>query len=243
MFFKTDYKAYIQENSDVGDYSRLFALADPTDAAFRGQDSHHNQPRRRCTQCLALMDSFQSIGSKIAEINWPSPNDKVEAEYILEQSRKGILEWQKHIIRTVHQEKAKEELLQNLDENSVHLTMDWAMKFIPEKGQESQTEWYGKRGISWHIIVAFIMRGNVYYQRTFVHVFDSSKQDGHAIIAILNDALRRIKAEQPSITKAYIRSDNAVCYHGAMTLTSAPKISADSGITIQRWDFSETQSG
>jgi hypothetical protein len=243
-FFKTDYKVYIQEHSDIVDYCISYALSDPADSAFRVQDGGANgQNTRRCALCIALMDAFQSIATKISEVNWRSPNDKAEAEFIFDQSRAGILAWQKHIVRTIHQDKAKEEILQNLDGESVHLTMDWAMKFIPEKGRESQTEWYGKRGLSWHITVAFAKRENAYQQRIFVHAFDQAKQDGQEIVAILLDTMKRIKAELPAVKKAYMRSDNAVCYHGSMTLTAIPKISAESGIAIQRWDFSETQSG
>ena len=29
--------------------------------------------------------------------------------------------------------------------------MDWAMKFLQLRYREKQSEWYGKRGLSWHI--------------------------------------------------------------------------------------------
>lgn len=44
-------------------------------------------------------------------------------------------------VRTINQNEAKEDFLTNLGKDSVWILMDWAMKFIPRKGIESQTEW------------------------------------------------------------------------------------------------------
>lgn len=41
-----------------------------------------------------------------------------------------------------------------LNETSVYLVQDWAMKFLPRKYKESQTDWFEKQGIVWHITVA-----------------------------------------------------------------------------------------
>ncbi len=61
--------------------------------------------------------------------------------------------------------------------------------------------------------------------------------------ALLKDILKRIKNEVPTITTAYIRSDNATCYHGGKMTATVPHISEISGVTIKRWDYSEPQSG
>jgi hypothetical protein len=65
-----------------------------------------------------------------------------------------IQSWKAHQLRSVRQDKARSEILDALDESSVFITQDWAMKFLPQKYRESQSDWFGKRGISWHISVA-----------------------------------------------------------------------------------------
>ncbi len=72
---------------------------------------------------------------------------------------------------------------------------------------------------------------------------EQTPQDSWAVAAILTDVLSRVKQELPEITTAYIRSDNAGCYHGGRIVATVPHISARSGIAIKRWDYSEPQSG
>ena len=40
------------------------------------------------------------------------------------------------------------------------MVMDLAMKFLPRKFREGQSDWYGKRGILWHISVALRKNAN-----------------------------------------------------------------------------------
>lgn len=55
------------------------------------------------------------------------------------------------MMRTTNQERAKQELLENLYPRSNLIVMDWAMKFLQIRFREKQSDWYGKRGLSWHI--------------------------------------------------------------------------------------------
>ncbi|PFX23631.1 hypothetical protein AWC38_SpisGene11813 [Stylophora pistillata] len=52
-----------------------------------------------------------------------------------------------------------------------------------------------------------------------------------------------IKQEHPNVEMAYLKSDNAVCYHNASLILSLKSIGERAGITVQRYDFSDPQSG
>lgn len=67
------------------------------------------------------------------------------------QAVDSISKWKAHILRSVNQEKAKQQVLDNLDSSSVLIVADWAMKFQQRRYREKQSDWYGKRGMSWHI--------------------------------------------------------------------------------------------
>ena len=80
--------------------------------------------------------------------------ERKEAKYIITQSRRNIEAWKAHLLRSVNQDEARLDVLNGLKEQEVPVVFDWAMKFLPRKYCESQADWYGKCGISWHISVA-----------------------------------------------------------------------------------------
>ena len=71
--------------------------------------------------------------------------------YDFEQARTDILQWKAHILRSVNQDKAKQDIISNLNDSSALVVMDWAMKFLQMKHREKQSDWFAKRGISWHV--------------------------------------------------------------------------------------------
>ena len=65
---------------------------------------------------------------------------------------------------------ARTDILDTLDESYLLVTQDWAMKFLPQKYRESQSDWFGKRGISWHISVVVRKKHGVLQSQSFVHI-------------------------------------------------------------------------
>ena len=57
-------------------------------------------------------------------------------------------------MRAVHQDAAKSFVVDHLSGSQVLLIMDWAMKFLPISFRETQRDWFGKKGKSWHATVA-----------------------------------------------------------------------------------------
>ena len=165
-------------------------------------------------------------------------------EYQISEARQNIQAWKAHLLRSINQDAARHEILENLDAKSIFLTMDWAMKFLPRKFRESQSDWFGKRGIPWHISVA--MRNNANNETemlTFVHSFESCTQDSSAVLAIIDDVFTQLKEIMPEINSVYLRQDNAECYHCASTLLSVHRVATKHGINLKRVDFSDPQSG
>ncbi|XP_056015081.1 uncharacterized protein LOC130052907 [Ostrea edulis] len=122
--------------------------------------------------------------------------------------------------------------------------MDWAMKFLPWIDREKQTDFYGKKCINWHVSV--VLSRNERSQIStdcYVHLFNSIPQGWFAVASILENVLHCIKIQNDKITKVYLRSDNAACYHCSPLIASIHGISERTGINICRYDFSEAQSG
>ena len=108
----------------------------------------------------------------------------------MKQAKANIFAWKAHILRSINQDAARIGVLESLDESFVLVVEDWAMKFLPRKYRESQTNWFGKRGIPWHISVAFRKVTNILQLLTFAHIFQSCNQDSCAVLAVMSDVIR-----------------------------------------------------
>lgn len=83
-----------------------------------------------------------------------SPDKREELQHDLSCAAPSIEGWKAHVLRSVHQDAAKSEIIDNLKPSQMLLIMDWAMKFIPTSFRETQRDWFGKKGKSWHLSVA-----------------------------------------------------------------------------------------
>ena len=53
--------------------------------------------------------------------------------------------------RRVHQDRARQQVSDEVDLSKIFITQDFAMKLLPSRFKETQMEWFGKREIGWHI--------------------------------------------------------------------------------------------
>ena len=131
--------------------------------------------------------------------------------------------------------------MEAIDQSSVLVVQDWAMKYLPRKYRESQTDWFGKRGIPWHLTVATRREGGELQMPVFAHIFKSCSQDSSAVLAVMVDVIRQLKIAMPGLNIVYYRQDNAGCYHCGTTLVCAAALGHEEGIKIRRLDFSDPQ--
>ena len=119
------------------------------------------------------------------------------------------------------------------------------MKFLPRKYRESQKDWFGKRGLSWHVTVAMrkIMASQQLQMMMFVHVFQSCNQDSSTVLAIMEDVIGKLKAIMPSLKTVTYRQDNAGCYRSGEVIIGAAKAGKSHGVSVKRLDFSDPQGG
>ena len=83
-----------------------------------------------------------------------SPDKREGLQHDLSCAAPSTEDWKSHVLRSVHQDAAKSEIVDSLRPSQVLLIIDWAMKFIPTSFRETQRDWFGKKGKSWHLSVA-----------------------------------------------------------------------------------------
>ena len=60
--------------------------------------------------------------------------------------------------------------------------------------------------------------------RTYIHLFEECTQNWFAVASIIEHTLTTLNAANPNIQEAFLRSDNAGCYHCAYLILSLPRI-------------------
>lgn len=76
------------------------------------------------------------------------------------------------------------------------------MKYLPRKYPESQTDWFVKRGIPWHISVAFRKVSDRLQMLTFSHIFQTCTQDSCAVLAVMADIIKQLKTTFPGLIQS-----------------------------------------
>ena len=125
--------------------------------------------------------------------------------------KENIFKWKCHILRSCNQEMAKQNVLEILDENSALIVIDWAMKFTQRRFREKQSDWYAKRGMSWHVssVITRDLETNRLEVCTYAHLMDSCTQDWFSVLSLLENLLQVLHQNNVKISKVYLRSDEA----------------------------------
>ena len=201
-------------------------------------DHKHNE---LCDQCQALNGSLQEVGEAAQDAEFRNEDERDEILFLYESAKRSIQAWKAHQLRSVQQDKSRMDVLQLLNDNTVLIVSEWAMKFLLYR--ESQQDWFGKRGISWHISVVFRRKSGELQSQAFIFIGQSCSQDSTAVILMMQHVLKTLKTEYPENTWAYLRQDNAGCYHCANTVLACQTMEQSTGIKVARLDFSDLQGG
>ena len=120
--------------------------------------------------------------------------NKERIYFDFKQHEAAIKAWKAHLVRTVLQEEAKQAALDKLDDETCLIIVDWAMKFLPLKYRETMCEFFGKRGLSWHISAVVTKKDSRIEVKCFVHVFNFCSQNNYAVASIFEHLFQTIKA-------------------------------------------------
>lgn len=237
-YLKTDYRVHCREDeSSCPDHCKRYALSDPQDKDFQEHCTHEHCDV--CDKCEKLKDVIQAVADKIESpsISFYSTEQKEDLKYDLNQAEEMIYQWKSHIMRAENQDRSKQNVLNNLQSNSLFIIMDWAMKFTQLKYREKQSEWYGKRGMNWHVtcVISKSPTDENLEITSYAHLFDSCGQDWYAVCAILEDLLKTLKVQNPELNQVYLRSDGAGCYDNHSLISAIFDIGNRIGLKVRRY--------
>ena len=126
---------HVSKQSNIPDHCRAYALSDPNDKDYQMICPHdHLDTCDRCELLSSVLADIHDALEKMFDSN--VSRDVIEELVFIEgQAKQNILAWKAHLLRSVNQDEARLEAINALDESSVLLVQDWAMKFLPRKIQ------------------------------------------------------------------------------------------------------------
>ena len=135
-------------------------------------------------QMILGMSALISLEIERAVQEVGGTTDTKDLAFVTLKSKQYINSWKAHLLRSTNQDESRLDVIDELDETSALLVLDRAMKYLPKKFRESQTDWFGKRDLPWHITVA-TRKGNdgKIEMMTFVHSFETCNQDSSAVLS------------------------------------------------------------
>ena len=240
LYLKSDFKTHVSVADGCSHHCLQYALSDPKSDTFSSKCNHNHI--LHCERCSALDLVMNNIKEKIMSSTL-SQDEKERMMYEFDIAKSDIEAWKAHIARTSNQECAKHDVLNNLNDSSVLLVMDWAMKFLPMRFREQMSDFYGKRGRSWHVSCVISKENGSYEVECYVHIFNSCTQNWYAVASVVEHVLSTVKKVNPKVERVFVKSDNAGCYHNSQLLFALQGIGNRTGITVKRYDFSDPQSG
>ena len=146
---------------------------------FKQEREHpHSLQCDWCENLKSVVEEIQTcVKNESQSISFYGKEHQEDIIYDFLQAKKHIFDWKAHILRSENQDLAKQDVLRSLDATSALITMDWAMKFQCQKFREKQSEWFGKRGLSWHVSSVVLKQAEEPVVVTYTHMFDTCTQD------------------------------------------------------------------
>jgi hypothetical protein len=226
QYLKTDYRIHLKVDSKVADHCFKYALSDEKDMYLKQLcdtewNFHQHKHNFLCSRCELVKQSLGDMRNLVVDLLEEAKQENnaglisflTEMQAELHENENKIYEYKRHVVRTEWSNRERRNIIEQLQLNEGFLTLDFAMKWLPQASREQSRDWYGKRGVVWHITHALVFKstessGNSLQQHTFVHIFESDeKQDSNHVTAIIRHVATILA--KGGIKQLYLRSDNA----------------------------------
>ena len=226
-------QVHVSDHSTVPDHCKVLALSDKDEAYHEVCAHEHNSVCQDCAQLDEVLMAVEKL------VSTATVENQDIHQYRIAQAGTSIKSWKQHIVRARNQDAAKSNFLEQMSTSEVLVVLDWAMKYLPRRYREDQSNWFAKRGLNWHVAVVFHRTEVNLESIGFVHIFETQiSQDAKTTTAVILDVINSIYQNYSEIQKCHLWSDNAGCYKSNETLNCLLM----SG-KVSTYNFCEAQDG
>uniref|UniRef100_A0AC34G5Y4 Uncharacterized protein n=1 Tax=Panagrolaimus sp. ES5 TaxID=591445 RepID=A0AC34G5Y4_9BILA len=179
-YLQTDFSIHLQQHTEVISHCIQYALGDPDNKDFTNECEQHLTV---CPQCEALTKTLNELKNRIdkkvsiCKIESCDELDDLEIKQIeTDYAVFNIFELRSHIVRSKLSDMERAKDISELDETKAYITLDWAHKLLPTKYRETQKDFFGKDGMSYHISHVQTVKDGDFIDYSFVHIIENNKQ-------------------------------------------------------------------
>ena len=130
----------MSRSSTVADHCSTFALSEAKEKCFNSTCDHTHDDA--CPQYEALDNVLADIGDVFNNDAIAIAEDELlDLRYPCQKATQDAKSWKGHQLRSITQDESRLDVLRRLDQSSVLITNDWAMKFLPQKYRD----WFASR--------------------------------------------------------------------------------------------------
>ena len=168
LYLKTDFKLHLHQTDECAYHCINYALSDTSDPQLRAKCTHNHV--LDCDRCTLLSQLPESLKKAITQSDL-GEDEKAEDLQEIDVAGEKIEDWRCHIVRTLNQDEARLSMIENLATDEMVLVMDWAMKYLPAFHRERMKDFYGQKGMNWHISVGIFKDQEGSIKVSFPHIY------------------------------------------------------------------------
>ncbi len=169
-FLKTEFSQKLSVASEFACHCSTYGLSDPDEQLYQTECNHVHD--KVCDKCEHISRLFTLVRQDLddPDLKWQNRHQKSDLIAEMGTAVSAVDEWRAHLMRSFHQNLAKNEFFENMTDTQSYIIMDWATKFLPARFREKQIDFFGKRGKPWHGICIFLKQSDeLKVQRWFMY--------------------------------------------------------------------------
>ena len=139
---KNHFKYNIQLESNCASHCATYALSDQKDKNFKST-CEHGEHDEVCSHCESIPELLMSL---LGAVKFVRENFQLtelqsnELYYAVDQAQHSISHYKNHLIHSYVQNTYWDEMVDKESLDTVFITQDWSMKFLPIQFRENQTK-------------------------------------------------------------------------------------------------------
>ena len=124
-YLKDSYRLHVSTSSRCPDHCSTFALSDPPEPEFSEECDHSHD--LVCNDCENLyhLESLMKNAFSDPEVVFYSNDEKEDKLHDVQVSLESIYAWKRHLLRAVHQDRGRQEVLDEVDSSKIFITQDF----------------------------------------------------------------------------------------------------------------------